>query len=296
LTHTRASSCAKVNLFLHVTGRRPDGFHELFSLMTKISLADDMVFTFEKNSIQVTCDHPGVPDDETTLAHRAATLFFSFCRQNNLSVPVGGVSIHIEKKIPVGGGLGGGSSNAATVLTVLNAQCDTPFSLEQLLDMGQRLGADVPFFLFGGPALVSGIGEKMARIPDLKPWYVVLCDPGIHVPTAGVFRHHDFCLTSPGKYTIKSASNVLSRGQDIDIRGYMHNDLEAAAFSLYPEIRSTRDEMVHRLQRPVAMSGSGGSLFALFSQEKNARQGYELLCRRWDGGDKQIYLTALKNG
>jgi 4-diphosphocytidyl-2-C-methyl-D-erythritol kinase len=88
----------------------------------------------------------------------------------------------------------------------------------------------------------------------------------------------------------------LSKGQDIDIRRYMHNDLEAAAFSLYPEIRSTRDEMAHLLQRPVAMSGSGGSLFALFSQEKNARQGYELLCRRWTGGDKNIYLTALQNG
>lgn len=295
MIHTRAS-CAKVNLFLHVTGRRPDGFHDLFSLMTRISLADDMVFGFEKNGIQVTCDHPGVPDDETNLAHRAATLFFSFCRQKNISVPVAGVSIHIKKNIPVGGGLGGGSSNAATVLNVLNARCDTPFSLEQLLDMGQRLGADVPFFLFGGPALVSGIGEKLSKIPDLKSWYVVLCGPKIHVPTAGVFGHHDFCLTSSCKYTIKSASNVLSKGQDIDIRRYMHNDLEAAAFSLYPEIRSTRDEMAHLLQRPVAMSGSGGSLFALFSQEKNARQGYELLCRRWTRGDKFIYLTALQNG
>jgi 4-diphosphocytidyl-2-C-methyl-D-erythritol kinase len=295
LIQTRVS-CAKINLFLHVTGRRPDGYHELFSLMTKISLADDMVFGFEKNGIQVTCDHPGVPDDETNLAHRAATLFFSFCRQKNKSVPVGGVSIHIKKNIPVGGGLGGGSSNAATVLTELNAQCDAPFSIEELMEMGLQLGADVPFFLFGGPALVSGIGENLTRMPDLKSWYVVLCDPKIQVPTAGVFRHHDFCLTSSGKYIIKSASNVLSKGQDIDIRRYMHNDLEAAAFSLYPEIRSTRDEMARLLHRPVAMSGSGGSLFALFSQEKTAGQGYDLLCRRWTGGDKNIYLAALQNG
>ena len=295
MTQTRESR-AKLNLFLHVTGRRPDGFHELVSLMTKITLADEMVFSFQGKGVQVICDHPGVPQDDSNLAHRAATRFFTACLQKKIAVAVAGVAIQIKKNIPVGGGLGGGSSNAATVLEVLNTRSGAPFSFEQLLDMGRHLGADVPFFLFGGPALARGIGEKLTRIQNLKSRHVVLCDPGIHVSTAEVFGHHDFCLTSPGKYTIKTASNVLSKGQDIDIRRYMHNDLEAAAFSLYPEIRSTRDEMAHLLRRPVAMSGSGGSLFALFSQEKNARQGYELLCRRWNGGDKNIYLTALQNG
>jgi 4-diphosphocytidyl-2-C-methyl-D-erythritol kinase len=295
LTQTRESR-AKLNLFLHVTGRRPDGFHELISLMTKITLADELVFSFQGKGIQVTCDHPGVPEDDSNLAYRAANRFFSACHQKKIAVPVAGVAIHIHKNIPVGGGLGGGSSNAATVLEVLNTRCGDLFSLEQLLEMGRHLGADVPFFLFGGPALARGIGEKLTRIQNLKPRHVVLCDPGIHVSTAEVFGRHDLCLTSQGKYTIKSASNVLPRGQPVDIGSCMHNDLEAAAFGLYPEIRSTRDEMAHLLQRPVAMSGSGGSLFALFSHEKDAKQGYERLCKHLAGGGKHFFLTALLNG
>jgi 4-diphosphocytidyl-2-C-methyl-D-erythritol kinase len=295
LIHTRASF-AKINLFLHVTGRRPNGFHDLFSVMTKITLKDDMEFTFHGDGIEVTCDHPMVPENETNLAHRAAVLFFAACKNKGKPLPLDGVAIHIQKKIPVGGGLGGGSSNAATVLKVLNARCNDLFSVAELMKLGNSLGADVPFFLFGGPALATGTGDTLDRVPDVIPRYLVLCDPGVHVPTARVFENHDFRLTSLQKYIIKSASNVLLQGQEIDIRQYVHNDLEGSAFKLYPEIRSTKEEMERVLQRPVTMSGSGGSLFALFSKQKTAAQGYEALCRRWAGGGKKCFLTALQNG
>lgn len=289
------SSLAKINLFLYITGRRSDGFHDLFSLMAKIGLADDMGFAFQGRGIQVTCDHPDVPADETNLAHRAAVLFFACCEKLSQPIPREGVCIHIKKRIPVGGGLGGGSSNAATALQVLNDRYGRPFSQEQLIQMGRCLGADVPFFLFNGPALATGMGEKLAPVSNLHFCHVLLCDPGIHVPTDRVFKGHEFCLTSHKKYTIKSVSDALLQGQGGDIGQYLHNDLEGSAFRVYPEIRSTKKEMERLLQRPVTMSGSGGSLFALYPVANDAQQGYEMLCRGWPGKNKKVFLTALQN-
>lgn len=288
------ASYAKLNLFLHVTGKRPDGYHDLLSLMTKIRLADIMTFTFQGNGVNVTCDHPLVPEDETNLAHRAAVLFLSSSRQHPKKHSLQGVTIDIQKQIPVGGGLGGGSSNAATVLSTLNARCQDPFSRNQLIKMGTHLGADVPFFLYGGPALATGAGETLSRVsPELFPRHVVVCDPGIAVSTARVFQNHDFCLTFSKEYTIQTSSNILSKGQDLDIRPYVHNDLEATTFRLYPEVRVARDEIAQLLQRPVFMSGSGGSLFALFTDEKKAALGYERLLAHWAGKKKRLLRTAL---
>ena len=295
MSHSLASF-AKINLFLHVTGKRPDGYHDLFSLMTKITLADEITFTFQGTGVAVFCKHPRVPEDETNLAHQAATLFFRSCENQKKNISVPGVAIDIQKNIPVGGGLGGGSSNAATVLSTLNARCDDLFSRNELMQMGQRLGADVPFFLYGKTALATGVGETLKQAPKLFPRHMVVCDPGIAVSTARVFQNHDFCLTSSRKYTIEAASNILSARQDVDLRPWLHNDLEAAAFKVYPEVRVAREELIHRLQRPVIMSGSGGSLFALFSDEKDAKYAYDQLLTYWAGGKKRVFLAALQQG
>jgi 4-diphosphocytidyl-2-C-methyl-D-erythritol kinase len=289
------ASFAKINLFLYVTGKRPDGFHDLFSLMTKIGLADVMTFSFQDSGVGVTCNHPLVPEDETNLAHRAATLFFQSCDNQKKNFPGPGGTIDIQKNIPVGGGLGGGSSNAATVLSVLNGLCQNRFSDMELREMGRQLGADVPFFLFGGPALATGVGERLNQAPNLFPGYVVLCDPGIAVSTARVFQSQDFCLTSQRKYTIQTASNILSLGQNVDVRPYLHNDLEAATFRLYPEVEAARNEMAPLMEQPVTMSGSGGSLFSLFSDKKSAAQAYERLRKNRAGNSRQVFLTALQN-
>lgn len=288
------ASYAKINLFLYVTGIRADGFHDLLSLMTRITLADAMRFTFHDSGVEVACDHPLVPEDETNLAHRAATLFFKACDQRGIKMAATGVTIEIHKRIPVGGGLGGGSSNAATVLSVLNAQCRERFSVRELMDMGYQLGADVPFFLYGGTALAAGVGEKLNRAPNPFPEYVVVCDPGIAVSTARVFREYDFCLTSQRKCTIESASNILSLRQDVDVRPYLHNDLEAAAFRAYPEVGTARDDMAQVLSRPVLMSGSGGSLFSLFSDEESALRACDLLRKSWIGKNRQVFVAALQ--
>ena len=149
-------SPAKINLFLHVTGRRPDGYHDLYSLMCPVSLFDTLVLTFRSQgalrnrTVRLTCDHPAVPSDETNLACRAAKLFFDRLKSND------SVHIALEKRIPVAAGLGGGSSNAAAVLTALNRRSGYPFSTESLMEMGRSLGADVPFFILNRPRHCRG--------------------------------------------------------------------------------------------------------------------------------------------
>ena len=168
-------SPAKINLFLQVTGKRPDGNHELFSLMCCVSLFDTIYLHFGGKKIEIESSHPHIPLDETNLAHQAAALFLKY-----LGV-YSGVKITIEKSIPVAAGLGGGSSNAASVLTGLNRHYEYPFSRERLMSMGFSLGADVPFLLFQQPALVTGIGEKLEAYPDPLPYHLILVYPVFRV-------------------------------------------------------------------------------------------------------------------
>ena len=289
----KKKSFAKINLFLQVTGKREDGFHELYSLMARIDLWDEMEFLFEGRGVSVSCDHTDVPCGEANLAYRAATLFISAHEKKIGRLPLKGVAIQIEKLIPVGGGLGGGSSNAATVLTVLNDYCSTAFSREELMALGLQLGADVPFFIFGAPALATGVGEILQKYSDLPEFYLVLCDPGVSASTSDVFKNMDFRLTSGRNYNMNTGLNALVEGQGGDSRERLHNDLEVSACSLYPEISSAKEEMEFLLQRNVYMSGSGSSLFALFTGPEDARKAYGLLAKKWSRGPRKIFLTSL---
>jgi len=283
-------SFAKINLFLYVTAKRADGYHNLYSLMTKIGLCDDIYIDYTKSGISVTCDYPGVPEDDSNLACKAAVMFF--CSLKAKGCKKKGLSIEIIKQIPPGGGLGGGSSNAATVLQALNKAYQKPFSKAELMSMGLRLGADVPFFIFGGPAIARGVGERLEKIRGLRPYHLVLCDPGIASSTADVYKNIEFQLTPNQKYTMNTGLNVLLRGREFDVRGLMHNDLEESACRLYPEIKETKEEMALLLHRKVFMTGSGSSLFALFSAGENARKGYERLLKKWAGSNKKVFLSS----
>ena len=275
-------SFAKVNLFLYVTSKREDGYHNLCSLMTRIDLCDEIYIDYKKKEISITCDHPDVPEDESNLAYKAAALFYRFFKKKG-GEEKKGLAIEIVKKIPPGGGLGGGSSNAATVLTALNNIYKMPFSKAELMQMGLRLGADVPFFIFKGPAIATGVGEKLEKVPNLRFYHLVLCDPGIAASTSKVYKNIDFRLTADQKYTMNTGLNMLLRGQEFDIKDLLHNDLEESACRLYPGIKETKEEMALLLQRSVYMTGSGSSLFALFSARKNARKGYDRLKEKWAG-------------
>ena len=287
---TKVTSCAKINLFLYITSKREDGYHTLYSLMTPIDLCDDLYLDFEAEKIKVICNHPDVPEDESNLAHKAAVLFYDALKEKGYEKK--GIGIEIIKRIPPGGGLGGGSSNAATVLTALNTYHCHPFSKPELMQMGLRLGADVPFFMFNGPAIVQGIGETLEKAPDLLPYHLILCDPGVAAATAVVYKRYDFELTSNQKYTMNAGLNVLLRGRKFDAGTWMHNDLEGPACRLYPEIRETKEEMEVLLHTKVQMTGSGSSLFALFQARKDAEKGCEILLKKWTGSKRNLFLSS----
>ena len=250
-------SFAKINLGLEVTGRLPNGYHELKTLFATLSLHDTIEIAPTRSGISVRSDHPGVPLDETNLAHRAAALM------QRLSGRKGGVAIVIHKRIAVGGGLGGGSSNAATVLRALDRMWNLGLGLEGLIEPAKSLGADVPYFLFGGPALGLGRGDDIHPL-DLRLDQKVLLVPGPGgVSTASVFRRFAERGGPPG-----APSRIDSFLRKSLSPGTLRNDLERAALDESPALA----EVARRVRRAgrsagavlSAMSGSGSSFFLLF--------------------------------
>ena len=276
------ASPAKINLFLHVTGKRPDGYHELFSLMSCIAIFDHIRLDFGGCAIEVECAHPQVPRDETNLAWRAASAFYAACGEKNPP----GLRIHIDKQIPVAAGLGGGSSNAATVLAALNARYGSPLTPAVLSDLGRSLGADVPFFLFGRPALAAGIGERLEAFDSLPVYQIVVIFPGFAVSTASVFSRLNLRLTNREKKPTKA----LLKKQGFLAPQHLHNDLEKVALKSHPEIQKAKHRLAALGAKGTLMSGSGPSVFGLFDSERAARKAAMSLAdhSRW-----KVFATEL---
>jgi len=253
-------SPAKINLFLQVTGKRSDGYHELFSLMCCVSLFDTIMIQFGGNTIEIHSTHPQLPLDHTNLAHKAAALFLKKLNAHR------GLKITIEKNIPVAAGLGGGSSNAAGVLKGLNRHFGFPFTPSQLISMSRQLGADVPFFLFDKPALACGIGDELEAYPNLPSFYVILIYPGFGVSTAEVFQNLNLGLTKCKKKFSKSSF----RKTGYDASRHLCNDLEAVTVSRHPVIKSVKKQIVAHGALGALMSGSGPTVFGLFSDQEKA--------------------------
>lgn len=271
-------SPAKINLFLAVTGKREDGYHDLFSLMCPISLYDEIFLRFGEDRIGVSCNHPEVPEDNRNIAFKAAELFFDRLGRRE------GVLIRIDKRIPAGAGLGGGSSNAASVLLALNDYYGCPFPEDELAETGLRLGADVPFFIFGRPAIATGIGEKLEPFCGLKPYKVVLIFPGFGVSTAEVYKNLNLGLTN----CQKKLKNSHFRQSDFDPAQMLCNDLETVTEAVYPEISAAKKALT--TADGVLMSGSGSTVFGLFSDAAECEKVYASLSEhsRW-----QCYLADL---
>lgn len=254
-------SPAKINLFLKITGKRPDGYHDLITLMCCIDLYDTISIAFNAKKISVICNNPKVPEDKTNLAHRAATLFFKSLNKQEC------VEICINKNIPVGAGLGGGSSNAASVLLGLNHYYGSPFSQEELMSMGQSIGADVPFFIFKKPAIASGIGGNLEAYEGLTPYKILLIYPGFSVSTTKVYNNFNLGLTK-----IKKKHNFhLSKNQEFNIEYHLYNDLEKVTASWYPDIIAIKDALLRHGARGALMTGSGPTIFGLFSNTEKAQ-------------------------
>jgi 4-diphosphocytidyl-2-C-methyl-D-erythritol kinase len=265
----RLRSYAKVNLGLEVLGTRDDGYHELRTLFQTVDLHDDVVLRPRSRGVTVRCDHPLVPNDATNLAARAAEALRAHGRV------AGGVEIVIRKRIPVGGGLGGGSSNAATVLLGLDRLWKLGLGPAGLHPLARRLGADVPYFLLGGTALGLSRGDEVYPLRHQLRAHVVVVDPGIHVSTARVFARVDARLTP----RLNSNSIFYFVSRELEGSGafrFLVNDLEEAALEEAPFLREQAGRIRAVLLREgaclAALSGSGASYFGLFEKARPAQR------------------------
>jgi 4-diphosphocytidyl-2-C-methyl-D-erythritol kinase len=243
---------AKLNLFLHVVGRRPDGYHLLQTLFRFISLYDTLHFSLREDAaVHRTNSIEGVAEEQD-LCVRAARLLQSEtgCRL--------GVDIEVEKHIPMGGGLGGGSSDAATTLIALNRLWQLGLSREHLMQLGLRLGADVPVFVFGENAFAEGVGEQLQACFLPEAWYVVLFPP-VHVPTAQVFLHPE--LT-------RDTLSITMRALESQQKQQLCNDLQSVVCDLYPEVANYL-AWLDNFGRAI-MTGSGACVFAEFASLSQA--------------------------
>jgi len=263
----RVLSPAKVNLFLCVLGRRPDGYHDLFSLMCRIGLYDEILLSPTSEGATLTCSDHALPVDDGNLALRAARRFFEA-----LGRP-GGVAIHLAKRIPVAAGLGGGSSNAASVLLGLNHLYGGPLSLDRLIVIGKSLGADVPFFLFQAPALVSGIGDRLEAFPGIPPLAALVVSPTFAVSTRMVYQNLNLRLTNSQKRPTRAHLKKSAFTPDL----HLHNDLETVTLAWHPEIVAIKNLLIDQGALGSLMSGSGPSVFGLFPDLEAAHKAADAL-------------------
>jgi 4-diphosphocytidyl-2-C-methyl-D-erythritol kinase len=266
MTVTRLDNCpapAKLNLFLHIVGRRADGYHLLQSVFQLVDHGDLLHFQLRSDAqLRRVTDIAGVAPEQDLIMRAAALLRDEVLRRRGAPPP--GVDIAIDKRLPMGGGLGGGSSDAATTLMALNHLWQAGLTRAELMALGLPLGADIPFFIFGETAFVEGVGEAMQPVPSPACWYVVI-EPGVAVPTAAIFSAPDLTRnTEPVRITDFSSHHANRSG----LMGYGKNDLQQVAARLFPPVA----EAVTWLGRygDARMTGSGACVFCAFDDEEQA--------------------------
>ena len=247
------SAPAKINYLLDVIAKRPDGYHDLRMIMQRVDLCDQISLTLiDTPDIYVTCKSPGAPNGPRNIAWKAAKALLDLAKTGS------GVKIEITKNIPTAAGLGGGSSDAAAVLTGLNELLELGFSEQKLMEIGCTLGADVPFFIFKKTALAEGIGEKFTLLPEMPKCFILLINPGIHVSTAWVYR--SLQLT-----TERELNKLPEFFESIEqVASILSNDLEAITVSAFPIISEIKNRLMNLGAVGSLMSGSGPTVFGIF--------------------------------
>ena len=265
-------SPAKVNLTFEVLGKRNDGYHEIKSIMQPINLFDHVtVDVVEGSGIEIISKGIKVPEDETNLAYKAAAAFLDNYGQDHK------INITLDKAIPVGSGLGGGSSNAAAVLVALSRILKT-LDEKDLYEIAPTLGADVAFFIKCITASVEGIGERVSTLSNFPLFHYVVIYPKFEIPTKEVYENWD--KINEGQ--VKDISELEREGinelfLNNDELPPVFSDLEEPAFRLYPVLRKYKQLLLSLEAKPVIISGSGSSLFAIFREDKEAKELYTYL-------------------
>lgn len=256
-----------MNLFLRVVGKRDDGYHLLDTVMVPISLYDEIEIKRSKgkdgnDGLQVTCDHPLVPSGKKNLVYQAARLLL---KKKRVHDPV---EIRIRKKIPVGAGLGGGSSDAAAALYGLNRFFGLRCKRREILSVAASLGADVPFFIYGRPARVRGVGEKVRTLVSFPRLWMVVLYPGFGVSTRWVYRN--FRLTK----VVENSSIFFSVGDTKDLPSLLANDLEGVTIRRFPRLALLKERLREEGAAGALMSGSGASVFGIFLSAQKAKRAF----------------------
>ena len=261
---------AKVNLALRVVGKREDGYHLIDSLIVPINLYDEIRIGRRRKSMEelsVTCNDPQVPVGRRNLAYKSAALLLKQSKVRD------SVHIHIKKRIPVGAGLGGGSSDAAATMLGLNRFLRLGWKRGSMLSLASSLGADVPFFVNGRAARARGIGEQLKLLPSFPRLWLVVLYPGFPVSTRWAYQNLDLKLTKLNKNT--KLNPYLQDPKEL-VR-MLVNDLEGVTIPRHPRIALLKERLVQEGALGALMSGSGSSVFGIFAAEKGARKAFRRL-------------------
>jgi 4-diphosphocytidyl-2-C-methyl-D-erythritol kinase len=255
-------SYAKINLGLRILKKRTDGFHELNTIFHRVDLYDTLTFEATNDAVTLDTNHDDIPRDSGNLCVRAAEALLR-------EYPDRGVHMYLEKHIPAGAGLGGGSSNAAAVLRALPELLHLDLPDEELQEIAAMLGSDVPFFLQDGSAEARGRGEVLEYFPFSSPWWILLVVPPVHVSTAWAYANltlHEH----PDDGELR-ASLLASTTDPTALSSVLHNDFELRVMQEFPAIAGVKSEMLRGGALGALMSGSGSAVFGLFAEEDSAR-------------------------
>lgn len=257
-------ACAKINLGLYLLQKRLDGYHDILTVFQSIDLHDTLHFkqTHSSSTFAISLDGIPVPLGEENLVFRAYRVF---C--NRMHIP-GGLAVHIEKKIPVGAGLGGGSSDAAVTLKAMNQLWETDLPPEELEKMAEEIGSDVPFFIRGGTAIGEGRGEKLTPIKLPMDYWILLVCPGIQISTAWAYSQAKIGLTKKEKLT--NFKSIFENYSEKVLRASLKNELEAVVFERHPLLRLLKDGMYQWDAFYASMTGSGSAIYGLFTSREKA--------------------------
>ncbi len=256
----RLPSPAKLNLFLYITGQRADGYHTLQTLFQFLDYGDTLTFhPRQDGQVHLLTPMSGVPEEQNLIL-RAARLLMQVAKDSHRLPTGSGADISIEKRLPMGGGLGGGSSNAATVLVALNALWQCGLSVDELATLGLTLGADVPVFVRGHAAFAEGVGEVLTPVTVAEKWYLV-AHPGVSIPTPVIFKDPDLPRNTP------------ERSIDALLKCEFSNDCEVIARKRFHEVDAALSWLLE--YAPSRLTGTGACVFAEFETEAAARQVLE---------------------
>ena len=272
---------AKINLGLHIHKKREDGFHELETILQMVTWFDELQLEGTCEKVELFCDTPEIPNDETNLVVKAARLL-----QKHFPGRCAGVNITLKKSIPSGAGLGGGSGNAAGVLLALNHLWDLKISRENLIALSGELGSDVPFFLVSPCAIGTGKGEILEPIKNPINLYVLMIYPNLPLSTPWVYGNLKLKLTKH-KNNISILTNFLMRSDFAQLGAGLYNDLEPIVFKRYPEILEIKNELLRSGAGGALLSGSGSTVFGIFDNPDLAKKALA----RFAGKKHKVFLA-----